>query len=352
VVQAAAVSPAILVGQNEGRAGHRVQGSPAAGDPLNHGRLTRTQVACQAYQVPGLQLLPKAGAQPLGLIRAVTQEFEAAIIEDGHATAAIIRQPFQANKHFTLRSLRATMLGMPILVISDIHANLTALEAVLESCGPISAVWCLGDLVGYGPDPNECIERVRSLPDFLCLIGNHDQAALDLIPLARFNADAGEAALWTRDHLTEENQEFLRSLPSTITVDRFTLAHGSPRQPVWEYILDHRAAERNFEAFDSDYCLVGHSHLPLLFQQDPDGSVFPLALQWEQPMQLERRMILNPGSVGQPRDLDPRASFALLDLDHLTWEARRAAYDVSAVQERMLLAGLPERQALRLIAGW
>jgi predicted phosphodiesterase len=242
---------------------------------------------------------------------------------------------------------------MRVLVISDIHANLTALEAVLDSALPYDTVWCLGDLVGYGPDPNECVELIRSLPDLLCLIGNHDQAALDLIPLSRFNRDAGEVAAWTQQTLTEENKDYLRSLASKISLDQFTLAHGSPNQPVWEYILDTHSADRSFAAFKTDYCLVGHSHLPLIFYRPLESNFTAKKyIEWNQAMELLPRMILNPGSVGQPRDRDPRASFAMLDIKTNTWEMKRADYDIHQVQQRILDASLPERQALRLAAGW
>jgi diadenosine tetraphosphatase ApaH/serine/threonine PP2A family protein phosphatase len=242
---------------------------------------------------------------------------------------------------------------MRVLILSDIHANLTALEAVLEDAGPFDATWCLGDLVGYGPDPNQCVERVRALPELLCLIGNHDQAALGGIPLSRFNRDARDVAEWTRSVLTEGNQEYLRSLPARITTQDFTLAHGSPRQPVWEYILDQYTADRMFDFFDTPYCLVGHSHLPLVFKRGSDGAfAAPVAIRLGKTIPLEKRMILNPGSVGQPRDMDPRAAYALLDLEALSWEPRRVRYDIAQVQLRILDAGLPERQALRLVAGW
>ncbi|NIS80801.1 MAG: metallophosphoesterase [Anaerolineales bacterium] len=242
---------------------------------------------------------------------------------------------------------------MIILVISDIHANINALEAVLDVADSYEAVWCLGDLVGYGPDPNECIERVRALPELLCLIGNHDQAAMGMIPLSRFNREAGAIAAWTRQVLTQENIDFLRSLPSKITFDNFTLAHGSPNQPVWEYILDQHTADRSFDSLKTDYGLVGHTHLPVIFHR-PDGDAFAKSkyVQWEKNMPIAPKMILNPGSVGQPRDRDPRASFAILDTQTLTWEMRRIAYDIAQVQMRILDAGLPERQALRLTAGW
>jgi diadenosine tetraphosphatase ApaH/serine/threonine PP2A family protein phosphatase len=242
---------------------------------------------------------------------------------------------------------------MRVLVVSDIHANLTALEAVVDNAGPFDATWCLGDLVGYGPDPNECVERVRALPELLCLIGNHDQAALGSLPLSRFNRDARDAAAWTRDILTLDNQDYLSSLPSRIAVGDFTLAHGSPRQPIWEYILDQYTADRMFDFFDTDFCLVGHSHLPMLFKRGSDGDLAqPIAHRNRRGIPLQPRMILNPGSVGQPRDMDPRAAYAMLDLEAMTWEPRRVAYDIPRVQARILDAGLPERQALRLVAGW
>ena len=242
---------------------------------------------------------------------------------------------------------------MRVLVISDIHANLTALEAVLDAALPYDTVWCLGDLVGYGPDPNECIELIHSLPNLLCLIGNHDQAALDMIPLSRFNRDAGDVAAWTQEALTEENKDYLRSLASKISLDQFTLAHGSPNQPVWEYILDTHSADRSFASFNTDYCLVGHSHLPLIFYRPPENNFTAKKyIDWNQAMVLLPRMILNPGSAGQPRDRDPRASFAILDLEENTWEMKRVDYDINQVQQRILDAGLPERQALRLAAGW
>lgn len=244
---------------------------------------------------------------------------------------------------------------MQVLIISDIHANFTALEAVLEAAEPsgYEAVWCLGDLIGYGPDPNDCVERVRELPQLVCLIGNHDQAALGKIPLERFNEDARAAAAWTRERLEEGNEAYLLSLPSRVSFDEFTLAHGSPRQPVWEYILDPQTAEMNFQSFETPYCLVGHSHLPLAFRLVPENSRAELvSIPWDRRLELEPRMILNPGSVGQPRDMDPRAAYALLDTEACTWEAIRVEYDVEQVQKRMMEGGLPERQALRLMSGW
>jgi diadenosine tetraphosphatase ApaH/serine/threonine PP2A family protein phosphatase len=242
---------------------------------------------------------------------------------------------------------------MRVLVFSDIHANLTALEAVLKDAGTFDAVWCLGDLVGYGPDPNECIELIQTLPNRQCLVGNHDHAALGKIPISRFNQDAQIGIKWTMEVLTQENQDYLRSLPAIITLDNFTLAHGSPREPIWEYILDAHLANANFDLIDTDYCLIGHSHLPLIFfRNNNQDFTVPIAPQENEPFQLEPRMIINPGSVGQPRDLDPRAAYAILDLEDMTWEFNRTSYDITDVQLRILQSGLPERHATRLVAGW
>lgn len=242
---------------------------------------------------------------------------------------------------------------MRVLVFSDVHANVEALRAIIKEADHFDAAWCLGDLVGYGPDPNQCIEIVRELPDLLCLIGNHDQAAIGAIPLSRFNRDASSVISWTRQQLSQDNFDFLRNLASRITVEQFTLTHGSPNQPIWEYILDLHTAERNFDAFETAYCLVGHSHLPLMFHLNKQSAmVSQSTFEWRKATQLEPRMILNPGSTGQPRDGDPRASFAILDTVKHTWEMRRAEYDVAKVQARILENGLPERQALRLLAGW
>ncbi len=242
---------------------------------------------------------------------------------------------------------------MRILVLSDIHANISALEAVIEDAGDFDATWCLGDLVGYGPDPNECVERIRDLPNLICLVGNHDHAALGLIPLSRFNNDAQAAVVWTKKNLKDSNKDYLQSLPAIFSTDSFTLAHGSPREPIWEYVFDTNVADRNFEAFNTNYCLVGHSHLPLAFHRsESEDFSTPMIVREREIISLDPRMILNPGSVGQPRDLDPRASYSILNLDDLKWEAHRVSYDVTIVQLRILQAGLPERQATRLVAGW
>jgi len=242
---------------------------------------------------------------------------------------------------------------MTILIISDIHANLTALEAVLRDAGEADAVWCLGDLVGYGPDPNECINRVRRLPNLVCMRGNHDAAALGQIDIEAFNSEARLSIQWLLSTLSEESLDFLGGLPEKKVIGQVTLAHGSPRNPVWEYILDTRTARRNFNYFDTPFCFIGHTHLPLIYQLDEQQNNISLIVSESgERRALVQRALLNPGSVGQPRDHNPLASYALFDPDANTWENRRAAYDVRSVQKRILDAGLPMRHALRLAEGW
>jgi predicted phosphodiesterase len=242
---------------------------------------------------------------------------------------------------------------MRILVISDIHANLTALEAVLASAEPFDSAWCLGDLVGYGPDPNECIRRVRELPELVCLMGNHDAAVVGKIDVDSFNLEARLVVRWTRTVLTDENETYLRELPDRRVVDSVTLAHGSPRHPVWEYLLDTRTATQNFSYFDTPYCFVGHSHLPVIFQLNKERRAADLFVpESEVSLELSPRAILNPGSVGQPRDRDPRAAYAIFDPEALTWTHHRVAYEIPTVQARMETAGLPDRHIIRLSAGW
>ena len=242
---------------------------------------------------------------------------------------------------------------MRVLVISDIHANLVALETVLAEAGPYDAVWCLGDLVGYGPNPNECVARVRSLPGLICLLGNHDQAVLGDIDLRVFNGDARAAISWTRQVVTPETTDYLRLLsPETVWRD-YTLVHASPRQPIWEYILDCEIAAANFPYISTPYCLVGHTHHPVIFEQLPDGDVLEEEPDYAAPRPLARqRLILNPGSVGQPRDNNPDAAYALLDVDSEAWEYRRVPYDIATTQLRMRAARLPERLVTRLGFGW
>lgn len=242
---------------------------------------------------------------------------------------------------------------MRVLVLSDIHANLTALEAVIEDAGPVDATWCLGDVIGYGPDPNECIDRIRGLHDLICLLGNHDSAALNRIPIETFNHDARRSIEWMQNVLTRESYTFLAQLPERIITNNVTLVHGSPRNPVWEYILDLHNATQNMEHFDTNICMVGHTHLPISYLTVNGSS----DLRWTVPQEgdevlIPSRAILNPGSVGQPRDHDPRASYAIFDPEKNSWVIHRVEYDIRSVQKRIRSADLPMRHALRLVEGW
>jgi len=242
---------------------------------------------------------------------------------------------------------------MRILVISDIHANLTALEAVIEAAGDVDATWCLGDVIGYGPDPNECIARIRSQSEVICLLGNHDSAALSRIPIETFNQDARRSIEWMQNALTRESYTFLAQLPERVVVDQVTLVHGSPRNPVWEYILDLHNATQNMEHFDTQICMVGHTHLPISYLSvNGIGDVRWTVPQEGERVEIHSRAILNPGSVGQPRDHDPRASYGIFYPEINAWEVHRIEYDIRSVQKRIRSADLPMRHALRLIEGW
>ena len=242
---------------------------------------------------------------------------------------------------------------MKILVLSDIHANLTALQAVLDQADNVDRVWCLGDIVGYGPDPNQCVEAVRQLPEVVCLRGNHDSAVCGLVSKSNFNYKAQEVLYWTEAELKEANRKFLASLPAKRELERVTIAHGSPRRPTWEYIMDTATAEENFDHFETEYCLVGHSHLPVMYlQREGRQAVEVSHLAAGEQRELIPKTIVNPGSVGQPRDRDPRAAYAVYHEETNTWTQHRVDYDIAAVQARMQQAELPGDYIRRLEMGW
>lgn len=243
---------------------------------------------------------------------------------------------------------------MRILVMSDIHANYTALEAVLKDAGEVDETWCLGDLVGYGPDPNAVVEEMREVKNLSCLMGNHDVAVIGKMPMETFNGDARRSLMYHEKVLTADNMDYLRSLPmKTKVLDDATLAHGSPRDPLWEYILNSLTARLNFEHFETPWCFVGHSHIQCMFLLDEAKDRVSLeTIKPDVPVQLRRKLILNPGSVGQPRDRDPRAAYAIYDTKEKTWLPKRVEYNIPEVQERIRAAGLPEKHAARIADGW
>jgi diadenosine tetraphosphatase ApaH/serine/threonine PP2A family protein phosphatase len=236
-------------------------------------------------------------------------------------------------------------------IVSDIHANLTAFETVLQDMGTVDALWCLGDLVGYGPDPNECIELLRR-HDHLCIVGNHDMAAVGRMDTEEFNPQAAFAADWTAAALTEGARAFLLSLPDRLEAEPFTLVHGSPRSPIWEYITGEDRAAPNFQLFNTPACLVGHTHVPSLFVLE-NGSVLGRVPGPGDSVEIgPNPVIANPGGVGQPRDGDPRAAYAIYDSDTHIMEWRRVEYPVQVTQQRMKQFGLPQRLIDRLTYGW
>ncbi len=243
---------------------------------------------------------------------------------------------------------------MRYAILGDIHANLKAFTAVLKDIkkrGGTEKLWCLGDIVGYGPDPHECIELLRQ-NDHIGVAGNHDLAAIGKIDTSEFNSDAADAADWTAQQLTSTDIEYLRSLPLVIEEGDFTLAHGSPRNPVWEYLISPDIAEENLACFKTPYCLVGHSHVPLIFRFQENGICISDQVLDDAELALgQNRLIINPGGVGQPRDGDPRASYAIYDSESRTMRLYRVTYDIAATQSKMLKCRLPENLVARLSYG-
>ena len=242
---------------------------------------------------------------------------------------------------------------MRACVISDIHGNLHALEAVLDAVETEAPdeLWCLGDLVGYGPRPNACCRLVAERAA-VCLVGNHDLAALGRIDLAEFNADAAASARWTASALEADARTFLESLVPASSRAEVGLYHASPRDPVWEYVLSAEAAAAGILAAPESVVLVGHSHVALEFSLEADRLAGGLAPDGTE-VDLARagRWLLNPGSVGQPRDGDARSAYLVLDLDGRTGAFRRVAYAIERTQEEMREQGLPEGLAARLEHG-
>jgi diadenosine tetraphosphatase ApaH/serine/threonine PP2A family protein phosphatase len=241
-------------------------------------------------------------------------------------------------------------------VLADIHSNLPALKTAiswLENKGIIQYV-VLGDIVGYGPHPNECIETIQKLSPSVLIKGNHDWASSEDVSLDNFNPYAKEAILWTRLHLLPGNVNYLRNLPERAKLNGVLLIHGSPHDPLNEYLTDDIKFVRCTEMPDIPrVCFVGHSHYPLLFVRQKDGPASHSLLLEGDSIQLVpgNYYTLNPGSIGQPRDGDPRLSFALWDSDKSTFTIVRLKYDISRTQKDMLKAGLPEFLVHRLETG-
>jgi diadenosine tetraphosphatase ApaH/serine/threonine PP2A family protein phosphatase len=240
-----------------------------------------------------------------------------------------------------------------IPVLSDVHANLAALEAVMADAadaGTDAPPWVLGDIVGYGPDPMEVVDRLRGL-EARAISGNHDLAAAGQIPIDDFNPLAAAAVRWTSGVVDDSTREYLASLPARLEEGHFTLVHGSPRDPVWEYLTTAEAITESLAHFSTRVCLFGHTHVPIVIDAGGPGlSVTPF-VPGERLQLVAGRIYVNPGSVGQPRDGDPRASYAIVDPDASTIELRRVDYDIVATQARMRAARLPGPLINRLAFG-
>ena len=245
---------------------------------------------------------------------------------------------------------------MRVAVLSDIHSNRQALEAVLatvEEAG-VDQAWCLGDMVGYGADPDACTALVRERCD-TCLVGNHDLAVLGALDISTFSETAAAAVEWTRENVAEETLAFLGELEPTASLQGVGLFHASPRDPIWEYVISTDQAEAGLDAQEERVGLIGHSHIALFFCRDPNGRPgYAQGAQAEDGLGIELpdgQWLLNPGSVGQPRDGDPRAAW--LELDTAAWTARwhRVEYDIAAAATAIRAAGLPPALADRLEVG-
>ncbi|MDO8716556.1 MAG: metallophosphoesterase family protein [Dehalococcoidales bacterium] len=243
---------------------------------------------------------------------------------------------------------------MRYAIVSDIHANLEAFTAVLEDIekrGGVEKLCCLGDIVDYGPNPHECIELLR-LRDHIAVSGNHDLAAIGKMDATDFYPDAVAANLWTGRQLTPTDIDYLQGLPSVIELDNFTLVHASPRNPSWEYVTSPEVAGENLPYFKSPSCLVGHTHRPVIFRYQGNGGCSMDKFPDDNELALGRdRLMLNPGGVGQPRDGDPRASYAIYNSESMVIRLYRVAYDIAATQAKMLKCGLPVGLISRLSYG-
>jgi predicted phosphodiesterase len=236
-------------------------------------------------------------------------------------------------------------------ILSDIHGNLEALETVIRACQEegIKEYLCLGDIIGYGANPKECIKRVQGL-NSICIAGNHDWAVSGKFDPMYFNEMAKEAVFWTQDQLSSEDFDYLNNLPLVFKNEDLILVHGTLEQPdLFDYLVDIGQAPVNFDRMDRIVCFVGHTHVPQSFIKT--GEKIRCAKTLELTLNPQNKYIINVGSIGQPRDGDPRASFCVYDSDNGTVDIRRISYDLPLAQKKILEAGLPQFLAFRLALG-
>jgi predicted phosphodiesterase len=247
---------------------------------------------------------------------------------------------------------------MRIGIVSDIHANLAAFETVIDALRQANAtdrVWCIGDMVGYGPHPNECLDLLREY-DHVCVPGNHDFGLLGKTPIEHFNSDARAVLEWTASVLRPDLHEYLNALDQPWVPDSgdFTIVHASPRDPIWEYLLNTEDARACMPLFGTPYCLVGHTHIPVVFRETSPGG--PVKLAQPEPGEEVRlgpaRLIMNPGSVGQPRDANPQAAYGIYDTEARTFTFHRIDYPITQTQSAMRALRFPKRLITRLDFGY
>lgn len=238
---------------------------------------------------------------------------------------------------------------MPIAILSDIHGNLEALNEALNYTNShnINMIYCLGDIVGYGPNPNDCVELIKDRCEKV-VIGNHDHAAIGLTSTEYFNDFAKISTHWTANNLTEPNKDYLHDLEFTFSEDKFLAVHSTPSVPdMWHYILSEIDAQQEFKYFKEQICFIGHSHFPIVFN---DQAGFSRAAKVQ--LQPENKYIVNVGSVGQPRDGNPKTCFCVYDENEESIEFIRLDYDINKTREKIIKAGLPIFLADRLLKGY
>ena len=239
---------------------------------------------------------------------------------------------------------------MKYAIISDIHGNEQALEAVIKDSKKkgVKKYLCLGDIVGYGASPVECIEKIIEI-QAVCIAGNHDHAVVDLTDSTFFNSNAKAAVEWSKKALKKKHKSFLKNLPMVKTIKEITMVHSSLDSPeAWRYILNDEDADRNMELFEGLICFIGHSHVPCIFQERHNSRAL---LDFLKTFTIKEKTIINVGSVGQPRDGDPRASYVIYDTTAKIVSFEKVKYDIKSAQKRIMNAKLPKVLSVRLEMG-
>ncbi len=243
-------------------------------------------------------------------------------------------------------------LCMKYAILSDVHSNLEAFQAVLENFSKekVDQVFFLGDIVGYGADPNPCIEILQELTT-IAVAGNHDWATVGLTKTSCFNPVAKTAIEWTAREISQSHKEFLKALPLTQNKNTITLVHATPNQPEeWDYIFSLQKASLSFNYYDHQICFIGHSHRPITFVEDEEVRT-SILINTSFTLSDSHRYIINVGSVGQPRDGDPRAAYGIYNTDDVRFTLKRIPYNIERTQKKIMEAGLPPFLASRLASG-